>query len=187
MKAPRAGPSSLLYHRLECRHLENSRVVSNCPDNLRPDCPDKAITSGANDIDGTSGEREWNERQALSLDPTSSNTSRPASPSHRAAAVTARHQAMRASRVAFASCNSRSPWHGNGAHQVLLVNDVINVAAQGVMSMTIIYSKRDRNALAAELPQCTKSAVWATSSCAAVAAYDPFPPSTATVPPQCSA
>jgi hypothetical protein len=46
----------------------------------------------------------------------------------------------------FASSSSTSAWHRSGAHQILLVNDIINVAAQGVMFMTIIYSMRDRNA-----------------------------------------
>jgi len=63
---------------------------------------------------------------------------------HPAAAFTARHQAMRSSRVAFASRFSRSPWQGFGEQKALLVNDVINVAAQGVMSMIIIYFVRDR-------------------------------------------
>ena len=41
-------------------------------------------------------------RRALSLDPISSNPSRPTSRSLQAAALTARHHAMRAFRVAFA-------------------------------------------------------------------------------------
>lgn len=68
-------------------------------------------------------------RTALSR-PNGSNPSRPASHSHDLAAFTARHHAMRSSRVAFASRSSRSPWHGFGAQKILLVNDIINVANQ---------------------------------------------------------
>ena len=56
-------------------------------------------------------------RPALSLDRTGSNPSRPASPSRHAAALTPRHHAIRASRVAFASRSNRSPWHGRGAQK----------------------------------------------------------------------
>ena len=73
-----------------------------------------------------------------SLDPTGSIPSRPSSRSRGAAALTARHHAMRSSRVAFASRSSRSLWHGCGAHQRLLVQHVISETDQRAGRVIII-------------------------------------------------
>lgn len=50
-----------------------------------------------------------------------------------------RHHAMRSSRVALASRSKGSPWHGRGAHQRLLVGDIISPPDQEAASMIIIF------------------------------------------------